>query len=57
MLGKERQNEIGRDRRDLIEPRLAEFTLDVVFFRETESAIASLSRSSASICFRSVMSW
>src|SRR5579871_4047504 len=39
MLGHKRQDEIGRDRRDLVEPRLAEFALDVIFFRKAKSAM------------------
>src|SRR5438270_4446853 len=39
VFGHVRQDEIGRDRRHLIEPRLAEFALDVVFFRKGETAM------------------
>src|SRR4029079_6583132 len=39
MLGDERQHQIGRDRRHLIEPRLAEFALDVVLFRKAKTAM------------------
>src|SRR5215475_6233560 len=39
MLGNERQYQIGRDRRDLVEPRLAEFALDVIFLGEAEAAM------------------
>src|SRR5579885_3004159 len=39
MLGYVRENEIGRDRGDLIEPRLAEFAFDVVFVRKAEAAV------------------
>ena len=37
------EDQVGRDRRDLIEPRLAPFALDVVFLREAEAAVASAS--------------
>src|ERR1700674_1331942 len=39
VLGEVRQNEIGRDRRHLIEPGLAEFAFDVIFFRKAETAM------------------
>src|SRR4051794_33698880 len=39
VLGDVGQNQIGRDRRDLIEPRLAEFALDVVFLGEAKAAM------------------
>src|SRR3984893_1995850 len=37
--GQERQDQVGRDRRDLVEPRFAELALDVVFFGEAEPAM------------------
>ena len=39
MLGDVGQDQIGRDRRHLIEPCFAELALDVVFFRKAESAM------------------
>src|SRR5258706_15417950 len=39
MLGNVRQDEIGRDRRDLIELRLAELALDVIFFGKAKTAM------------------
>ena len=39
MLGEVRQNEIGRNRRYLIEARLAELAFDIVFFGEPETAM------------------
>ncbi len=39
MLGDVGQDQIGRDRRDLVEPRLAELPLDVVLLGEPEAAI------------------
>src|SRR5215472_9746422 len=39
MLGDERQHQIGRDRRDLVQPRLAELALDVKFLGEAEAAM------------------
>src|SRR5579871_663833 len=39
MLGDVGQYQIGRDRRDLIEPRLAEFALHIVFFGKAEAAM------------------
>src|SRR3977135_3579708 len=39
MFGEVRENEVGRDRRYLIEPRLAEFALDVIFLRKAEAAM------------------
>src|SRR3546814_4714461 len=39
VLGEVGEDEVGRDRRDLIEPRLAELALDVVLLGETEPAM------------------
>src|SRR5206468_9342906 len=39
MLGDEGEHQVGRDRRHLIEPRLAEFALDVVFLSKAEAAM------------------
>src|SRR6185437_6440823 len=39
MLGNIGQDQIGRDRRNLVKPGLAEFTLDVVLLGETEAAM------------------
>src|SRR5262249_9301002 len=39
MLGDERQHQIGRDRRHLVEPRLAELALDVVFLGKAKAAM------------------
>lgn len=39
MLGDKREDKIGRNRRDLIQPRLAEFALNVIFFREAKTAM------------------
>src|SRR3954451_21447575 len=39
VLGDEGQYEVGRDRRHLVEPRLAEFALDVVLLGEAEAAM------------------
>ena len=39
VLGNERQDQIGRDRRNLIQPRFAELALDVVFFGKAEAAM------------------
>src|SRR3954451_17507168 len=39
VLGDEGQHEIGRDRRHLIEPRLAEFALHVVFLGKSKAAM------------------
>jgi hypothetical protein len=39
VLGQIGQDQIGRDRRHLIEPRFAEFALDVVFLGEAEAAM------------------
>ena len=37
VLGDVRQDQVGRDRRHLVEPRLAELALDVVFVRRSRS--------------------
>src|SRR5712691_6909366 len=39
VLGEVAQDEIGRDRRDLVQARLAELALDVVLLGEAESAV------------------
>jgi hypothetical protein len=39
MLGHMRQNQVRRDRRDLIEPRLAEPALDILFSGDAAAAI------------------
>src|SRR5437868_15456903 len=39
MLGDKGQHEVGRDRRDLVQSRLAEFALDVVLLGEAEAAM------------------
>src|SRR5258708_35627923 len=39
VLGEVRQDEIGRDRRHLVEPGLAELAFDVVFFRKAKTAM------------------
>src|SRR5258708_38309264 len=39
VLGDVGQDQVGRDRRDLIQPRLPEFALDVVFAGEAEAAV------------------
>src|SRR6476646_3255101 len=39
VLGDVREDEVRRDRRHLVEPRLAELALDVVFIGETEAAM------------------
>ena len=39
MLGQIRQDEVGRDRRHLVEPGLAELALDVVLDGEAEAAV------------------
>ena len=39
VLGEIGQDQVGRDRRDLVEPRLAELALDVVFLGEAEAAM------------------
>ena len=41
MLGEITENEIGRDRRHLIEPGFAELALDVVFLGKAEKEIAA----------------
>src|SRR6188474_1159141 len=38
VLGEVGENEVGRDRRHLVEPRLAEFALDIEFLGEAEAA-------------------
>src|SRR4051794_14139913 len=38
-FGEIAENEIGRDRRNLIEPRFAEFALDVIFLGKSEAAM------------------
>lgn len=40
MLGQKAQNEIGRDRRDLIQPGLPELPFDVEFLGEAETAMS-----------------
>src|SRR5438477_7039059 len=39
VLGDVGQDQIGRDRRHLVEPRLAEFALDVILLGECEAAV------------------
>src|SRR5262245_27102457 len=39
MLSQIREDHVGRDRRHLIEPRFTELALDIVFLRETETAV------------------
>src|SRR5262245_38503093 len=39
MLGDIGKNEIGRDRRDLIEPRFAELAFDIIFLGKAETAV------------------
>src|SRR3546814_19911625 len=39
VLGEEGEDEVGRDRRHLIEPRLAILALDVVLLGEAEAAV------------------
>ncbi len=39
VLGDVGQDEVGRDRGHLIQPRLAKFALDIVFTRKTEAAM------------------
>src|SRR6266571_6273299 len=39
MLGEVAQHQVGRYRRDLVEPRLAEFALDVVLLGEAEPTV------------------
>src|ERR1700759_3694947 len=39
MLGDIAQNQIRRDRRDLVKPRLAELSLDIVFAGEAKTAV------------------
>ena len=39
MLGDVGEDQVRRDRRDLIEPRLAELALDVVVLGEAEAAV------------------
>src|SRR5467141_4730872 len=39
VLGEIAEDEVGRDRRDLVQPRLAELALDVVLLGEAESAV------------------
>src|SRR5579864_9769826 len=39
VFGQIRQDHVGRDRRHLIEPRLAKLALDVVFLGETETTM------------------
>ena len=39
MLGDIAEDQVGGDRRHLIEPCLAEFALDIIFAGETETAM------------------
>src|SRR5688572_5339137 len=39
VLGDVAEDQVGRDRSDLVQPRLAELALDVVFAREAEAAV------------------
>ena len=39
MLGNMGEDQVGRDRRHLVQPRLAELALDVVFARESVAAV------------------
>ena len=40
MLGEIRQDQIGRHRRNLVEPRFAQLALDIEIFREAEAAVS-----------------
>src|SRR5262249_33465884 len=39
MFGNERQNQVGRNRRDLVEPRLAELALDIIFLGKRKATM------------------
>src|SRR5438105_3840044 len=44
MLAQVRQDEVGRDGRDLIQPRLAELPLNVIFRRESKPSMGLQAR-------------